>query len=205
MEKQVISNPESVTQDKYNKVTVFLTKFVFGDQFGMLRNLGFVDSYTQDPDIMNILTSLGEKQRFLFLLFKNKKLGVSDIKNIILSISTVPIQVVFSYELINDYLMIVIDFPEDFIQDYEYIVQGRFSKLSNQFREHFPLSVDVVNEKGYRIGSEYSLYYHIFNKTEWLKNFWMDRLGLCELDDKLELWHSPDKEDLIFNLKTLIK
>lgn len=204
MEKQVSSNTESVTQDRYNKVTVFLTKFMFGDKFEMLRKLGFVDSYTQDPQIMNILT-LGQNQRLLFLLFKNKKLGVSDIKRVILELASVPIQVVFSYELINDYLMIVIDFPESFTQDYDHIVKGKFSKLSQPFRDQFPVSVDVVNEKGYRVGREYTLYYHIFNKTEWLKNFWMERLGLCELDDKLELWHSPDEKDLVFNLKTLMK
>lgn len=203
MEKQVSSNTEQEKQDKFNKTTVFLTKFIFGNNFDMLRKIGFADSYTSDPEIMSILT-LGQNQRLLFLLFRNKKLGINEMKKVVIDLAIVPVQSVFSYELVNDYSMIVIDFPEKYTQDYDYVVKGMYSKLSDSFKEKFPISRDVFNSKKVRIGKEYTIYYHIFNKTEWLKNFWMERLGLIELDDKLELWEKPGDSDLIFDVKKII-
>lgn len=203
MEKQVHSNTEEKTQSKFNKITVFLAKFLFGDNFDVLKKVGYIDSYTSDPEIMKILT-LAENQRLLFLLFRNKKLGIQDMQKIIFELAIMPVQVVFSYELVNDYFMIVIDFPEKYTLDYDHVVKGRYSKLSDGFKDKFPVSRDVYNSNNVRIGKEYTIYYEIFNKTEWLKNYWMDRLGLIELDEKLELWQSPDKKDLEFDVKTIL-
>lgn len=199
MEKQVHSNT-----DKFNKISTFLVKFIYGENFDMLKKSGFEDGYTSDPDISSMLT-LGANQRMLFLLFRNKKLKLEDLKKISVSLANIPIDVVFSYELVNDYSMVVIDFPEKYIADYDHIVNGRYSKLSESFKNHFPITKDVYNAKKIRIGKEYTIYHHIFNKTNWLKNFWCERLNLVELDDKLELWHSPDKADLVFEVKNLFK
>lgn len=203
MEKQVNSNIEQEKQQMFNKTTVFLTKFIFGDNFDMMKKAGFIDSYTSDPNIMNILT-LGQNQRLLFLLFKNKKIGLEQMKKIVTDLAAIPVQIVFSYELVNDYSMIVVDFPEKYIQDYDFITQGKYSKLSDSFKDKFPVSREVSNSKGQRMGREYTIYYHIFNKTDWLKNVLMERLGLMELDDKLELWSSPDQTDLIFNVTKIM-
>lgn len=202
MEKQTSSNTEQEKQDKFNKTTVFLTKFIFGNNFDMLKKTGFIDSYTSEPEIMKILT-LNENQRFLFLLFKNNKLKTEEMKQIVSDLAIVPVQIVFSYELINDYSMIVIDFPEKYTKDYDHVVNGMYSKLSEEFKEKFPITRDVFNDKKVRIGKEYTIYYHIFNKTEWLKDFWMERLNLIELDDKLELWEKPNESDLVFDIKKI--
>lgn len=207
MQQQENSNTDLVqskSQVKYNKITVFLAKFIFGGNFDMMKKVGFIDSYTSDPEIMNILT-LASNQRLLFLLFKNKKLNLSEMKKVVTDLAIIPVQVVFSYELVNDYAIIVIDFPEKYTQDYDCIVQGKYSKLSDSFKDKFPTTVDVLNSKKQRLGMEHTLYYHIFNKTEWLKEFWMKRIGLIELDEKLELWQKPDNKDLIFDVNNIIK
>ena len=206
MEKQVHfeNELERQKQDKFNKITTFLGKFIFGQNFDMLKKVGLIDCYTSDPQIMEIL-QLNENQRFLFILFKNKKLNLEEIKKVVTALSTVPVDVVFSYELVNDYSMVVLDFPVEFVPDYDHIVNGKYSKLSDQFKVVFPETREVFNEKKQRLGKEYTLYYHIFNKTEWLKNFWMERLGLVELDEKLELWSPPtQKEDLIFDVNNIL-
>jgi hypothetical protein len=201
MERQVISE----NKDKiFNKTTVFLTKFIFGDHFDMMKKLGLIDSYVEDPEIMKIVTP-GKDQRILFLLFKNKKLTLADLKKITLEMAISSVQVVFSYELINDYSMIVVDFPQEFIYDYDCIKEGKYSKLSGNFKSRFPMTVDVYNDKNIKIGKEYTLYHHIFNRTDWLKNFWLERLGLMELDEKLELWEQPLEKDLIFNINKIEK
>lgn len=186
----------------FNKTTTFLTKFLFQENLDILKKVGFIDSYTSDPSIMEILT-LGKDQRFLFILFKNKKLTLEDLKKVVNDLSKLPIQTVFAYELINDYAMVVIDFPEKYIKDYDNLVEGKYSKLSFDFKDTFPMTIDVFNENKQRIGKEYTIYYHIFNKTDWLKNFWMERFALMELDDKLELWEKPNSKDLNFNIKNI--
>lgn len=210
MEKQVISNSVNVNektvesvQDNLNKTSIFLTKFIFANNFDALKKSGFVNSYTKDPEIMNIIT-LAENQRLLFLLFKNKKMGANNLKKIVSELATIPVQIVFSYELVNDYSMIVIDFPERYTIDYDSIVQGKYSKLSLEFKQGFPATRDVRNTSGERVGAEYTIYYHIFNKTDWLREFWEKRLNLMELDPKLELWDVPDERDLIFNVKNIL-
>jgi len=204
MEKQVHSNElEKQKQDKFNKITAFLGKFIFGANFDTLKKVGLVDCYTSDPEIMEIL-QLAENQRFLFLLFKNKKLNLEEIKKVLTTLTTVPVDVVFAYELVNDYCMVVLDFPVEFISDYDHIVNGRYSKLSEQFKVVFPETRDAFNEKKQRLGKEYTIYYHIFQKSDWLKEFWCERLGLVELDEKLELWSKPEKEDLIFEVKNIV-
>lgn len=206
MEKQVHSNQQekinSLT-DKFNKTTVFLTKFIFQDSFDMIKKSGYVDAYISDPEIMNIL-QLTERQRFLFLLFRNKKLNLEDLKRITTSLAAIPVEIVFSYELVNDYSMIVIEFPERFVDDFDHVVKGNYSKLSQSFKDRFPTTKEALNTKGQVMGKEYTLYYHIFNKTQWLKDFWMERLGLCELDPKLELWEIPNETDLTFNIQNIL-
>lgn len=206
MEKQEVSKEKSTEnkiEQKFNKTTVFLSKFVFGENFDILKKIGFIDTYVEDPEIMKILT-LGNNQRLLFLLFKTKKLKTEEIKKIVKDLSKAEIQVVFSYELVNDYLMVVIDFPENFISDYDNIVYGKYSKLSEEFKNGFPTVTEVFNTLGQRLGKEYTIYHHIFNKTKWLKEFWMEKLDLAELDDNLELWDKPQQKDLIFDKNKII-
>ena len=208
MEKQVNSN--TAIEHKFNKTTVFLTKFIFGDNFDMMKKIGFIDTYISDPEIDKMFNIDGDQkifdknQRVLFLLFKNKKLPAKDIKKIVTDLALVPIYIYFSYELINDYSMIVIDFPEKYIPDYDHFINGMYSKFSQSFKDKFPVARDVFNAKNIKIGKEYTLYHHVFNKTEWLKNFWMERLGLMELDEKLELWEKADNKDLIFDVSKII-
>jgi hypothetical protein len=207
MVKQVNTNKtskfEEEIQDKFNKTTIFLTKFLFGPNLDVLKNAGFVDSYVKDPDILNMIT-LSPKQRLLFLLFKTKKMTTNQLRKIVEELSTENIGIVFSYELVNNYSMIVIDFPERLVDDYDRVVVGAYSKLTEGYKSGFPPTRDVFNDKKQRVGAEWTIYTHIFNKTQWLQNFWMEKLGLSELDPTLELWSKPTETDLIFNKKNII-
>ncbi len=193
--------------EHFNKTTTFLTKFLFQDNLDMMKKVGFIDSYISDPSIdssiFEILNPKGD-QRFLFILFKNKKLTTKDLSKIVTDLSKIPITPIFTYELVNDYVMIVVEFPGKYIKDYDNITQGRYSKLSIEYKDSFPATRDVFNENKQRVGKEYTIYHHIFNKTDWIKNFWMEKLGLMELDEKLELWEKPNEKDLVFNINNII-
>ena len=189
---------------KHNKISLFLTRFLFNENMEMLRKTGFIDSFTKDKNTDLSIFNLDESKK-LFLLFKSKKLGLFDIINIIKELVSIEIHVLCKYDLFDDYQMVVIDFPKEFNSDYDNIVDGKYSKLSSKFKASFPETEDVFNEKKVRIGKRHTIYYHIFNKTEWLQNYWKTKLNLIELDDKLELWTKPLEQDLVFDIKNYIK
>jgi hypothetical protein len=203
MEKQVYSNIEGVHQTRFNIATVFLTKFIFGENLDLLKKLGYVDAYIKDQYISGI-EGISDN-RLLFLLFKNKKMSANQVQKIISTLPVIPSKILISYEIIEDYFVIVLDFPHGYGEDYDNILKGSYSKLSEGFKEKFPSTVEVRNEDGKRVGREWTLYYHIFNKTEWLYDFWCKRLNMAELDENLELWQKPEEKDLILNLKQLLK
>ena len=203
MEKQVHSNTEGIYQTRFNKITVFLTKFIFSSNLTILKGLGYIDGFVRDEIISN-LEGL-EDHKYLFLLFKNKKMSAKQVERIVKGLTLIKAEVLISYELVDDYFMVVLDFPNKYVEDYNNILEGRYSKLSEEFQNKFPSIVDVKNEDGKKLGKEYTLYHHIFNKTDWLKNFWCEKLNLVELDESLELWQKPDKRDLVFDIKNYIK
>ncbi len=196
MEKQVNSN------EKFNKTSVFLTKFIFRENFDSLKKAGFVNSFVSDPNVQPMLAPT-PTTRFLYLLFKNDKINMDGIRKIVETLVQVKSEIVFSYELVNDYLMVVLKWPQEYVKDFDLVTTGSYSKLSPNFKDGFPITKDVVNDKKKYIGKEYSIYHHIFNKTDWLKNFWKNKLGLVELAPDLELWDKPEEKDLFFNINTL--
>jgi hypothetical protein len=206
MEKQVYSNQEEKAknfQGKFNRITTFLAKPIFQENFDVIKKSGFINAFTSDPEIMELLT-LSSNQRFLFLLFKNKKMNLDELKKIVSTLAQIPVEIVFAYELVNDYSMIVVEYPDKYLYDFDHVVKGEYSKLSQSFKEKFPMTKDINSPHGVWMAKEYTLYYHIFNKTEWLKNFWLERLGLADLSEKMEFWTQPSQEDLIFQIKSII-
>lgn len=212
MQLQENSNSGNELEQKYNRLndtkfnitSIFLTKFLFGANFDSLKKAGFINSYIKDPmvqDMIDIVTT--EDSRELFLLFKNNKLSTKTLTSIVETFLIIPGKVILSYEYIGNYSMIVISYPERFKGDFDKIVEGKYSKLSEEFKKGFPETREVLNSEQKVLGLEYTLYYHIFNKTDWLKKFWLKRLDLVELNENLELWEKPRKEDLVFDNKNI--
>lgn len=188
------------SKNNYNKTSVFLVKALFKENFDLLKKCGFVNGFIK-MDGLEILQGPG--RRLLLLLFKHNKLKITDIKNIIHQ--NTHVNVLFADELVNDYLVIAVEFPPEFNKDYDMFIEGKYSKFSKEFKSLFPKTKDAFNSKNVKVGKKYTLYYHIFHKTEWLKNFWKTKFELIELDDKLELWEKPNEEDTILKTENLIK
>lgn len=200
MEKLGQSKEESKIQEGFNKITVFLGRFVFNTSLDTIKKTGLINCYCKDEQYSDLI-SKETKQELLYVLFKNKKLSKEQIEKILISVSNSKLKVLHSYELIEDHFMIVLEFPKNFTEDYHNLVEGKYSKLSKEFKKAFPETKPLYNKEGKEIAKEYTLYYHIYNKTKWLKNFWMERLGLAEISENLELWSKPSEEDLVFNIK----
>lgn len=92
-------------------------------------------------------------------------------------------------DLGHNQVVLVYRIPRRFIQDYALFLDGKYSKMSKEFQACFAME-DIkrgpdgkpIMDNG-RFVKEPSRFFHIFNRTEWLKDRW-----------KLRLYGDLDKE-----------
>ena len=94
----------------------------------------------------------------------------------------------------HPYIVMVLPFPKHYIKDYNKILKGEYSKLSKSYKELFPME---------RNGKP-SLYYHIFNKTDGLKNYWENNLD-AELDVDKDFWQIFDTEQETLDINKIFQ
>ena len=82
-------------------------------------------------------------------------------------------------------------------RDIELVKQGKYSQTSPAFQGIFPKVVKI--KKGGYSKDEVSLQFRVFNKTEDLRQFWEDKLGV-DLDEEMEVWGGFIEEDETLNL-----
>lgn len=95
--------------------------------------------------------------------------------------------------------------PNKYIKDYNRFINGRYSRFSKEFKSLFPLKYYLMDGRGLPIKdpatdkpvTEYSMFYHIFNRTEQLRDKWYNKLG-NDTDLPYELYEkfSEEKETL---------
>lgn len=103
-------------------------------------------------------------------------------------------------------VIVVFRVPPKFGTDYLLFLNGAYSMTSPDFKACFQLKVYKQDDKGVYLKTstgayqtEYTMYHHIFNKTEYLRNKWRDALGDVLLPKDMELYDkcSIDKETLV--------
>ena len=85
-------------------------------------------------------------------------------------------------------------------KDFKLVKEGKYSKTSKQFQEIFPKVVKILRNGLHK--DEISLQYRIFNKTEDLKLYWEEKIGV-ELDEDMEIWQGWIEEKEILHPKIL--
>lgn len=107
------------------------------------------------------------------------------------------------YDVGYNLIMIISYLPDVFRSDYEHFINGYYSKFSEKAKKMFPDIKDAYRD-GVKVGKEYTIHYHIFNRTDWMKELWMKRLNVVELDDDLEYWSRPIIESETFDINKII-
>jgi hypothetical protein len=98
-----------------------------------------------------------------------------------------------TYVYDDKFTVIIFSFPERYSKDYNLVLKGKYSKLSKAYMELFP-------ELG--MSGKPSLYHHIFNKTEGLRNYWQKNLD-SEIDTSKDYWQTFDLERETFDYKNI--
>lgn len=98
-------------------------------------------------------------------------------------------------------VLMVYKVPKRFRRDYELFLEGKYSKLSSDYRKCFQMeqfkldSHDRPVKENGRYVKEYTDFYHIFNRTDHIKDVWKERLGYDKSEqifDDIELYDRQD-------------
>ncbi len=161
-----------------------------------LRSNGFINGYIKDSRQEN------SHKNSVYLLFKPQDLDrfreflddeYERTKNII-----------EDYDYENGYVVVVYQLNEKFHKDYELIRRGKYSKTSKIFQSEFPKTVKLI--KNGLNKDEISLQYRIFNKSDELKEFWEEKLGIdfnSIIGKDFEVWEGFDEEKEILTIDNL--
>jgi len=161
-----------------------------------LRSNGFINGYVKD------LRQEESHENSIYLLFKPHDLDkfreflddeYERTKNII-----------EDYDYENGYVVVVYQLDKSFKKDFQLIKQGQYSKTSIDFQKVFPKTVKII-KNGLR-RDELSLQYRIFNKSDELKEFWEEKLGIdfnSVVGKDYEVWEGFDEEKEILTINNI--
>lgn len=104
------------------------------------------------------------------------------------------------YDYDGGFVVMVYQLDEKWNDDYALVKQGKYSLTSEAFQKQFPKIVKVT-KNGLR-RDEISLQYRVFNKTEDVRKYWEDKIGIQFTDD-MEVWQGFVEEDEVLNIEKL--
>lgn len=109
------------------------------------------------------------------------------------------------YDYPGGYIVTVYKFPQEFIEEYDLFLGGKYSKFSKKYTSLFPTKIEILDEKTGTHKEKFSLQYHIFHRTNAIRKYWGDTFGMKEdeLPEDLEYWGIPDIEKETLNINDL--
>lgn len=155
----------------------------------LLKSNGFINGYFKDGsrDI--------QYQGVVYVLFKPTKLDA--FRDFLDGEYERTKSIIDDYDYNDGYVVVVYELDNKFKSDFALIKEGMYSKTSQEFQKLFPKIVKIKQGGLHR--DEISLQYRIFNKTEDLKQYWEEKLGV-DFEDEWEVWHGFDFDNETLNL-----
>ena len=108
--------------------------------------------------------------------------------------------IIDDYDYEDGYVVVVYEINPRLKDDIELVKQGKYSQTSRKFQDIFPKAIQI-RKNGLR-RDEISLQYRVFNKTDDLRQFWEDKLGV-EIEEDMEVWHGFFDEFEILDITKL--
>jgi hypothetical protein len=164
-----------------NASTLFLLQGI-GLDVKELNRYGFISAFIDDIN-HNI-----KYESSVFLLFQPHEL--EDLQQFIRKEYKRTELIREDYDYEDGYTVLAYSFPSKFFPDYEKFLMGEYSKFSDEYKNLFPKYEVITDDKNIP-KKTYSLYYHVFTKSNAFKKYFEDKLGVA-LDEDQEVWSSPD-------------
>lgn len=157
-----------------------------------LTKNGYINGYQKD-DSQEV-----QYENCIYILFKPENMDV--FKEFLDNEYERTKSVVDDYDYEDGYVVVVYKLMPKFKKDYQLIKQGKYSKTSPEFQALFPKIVKIT--KNGQLRDEISLQYRVFNKTEDLKVYWEEKIGV-DFDDSMEVWSGWNDENEILNINKI--
>ena len=180
-----------MSEIKKNITSIFMVPTLFIGRDNLIDN-GFVNGYVCD------LQKEFNYEDCVYVLFRPK--DIMRFREFLQVEYDRTESIVEDYDYEGGYVVVVYKLKTKFKKDFDLIKQGKYSKTSQEFKDLFPKTITIM--KGLLRRDEISLQYRVFYKTEDLKKYWEDKLGVDFTDD-MELWQGFNEEHESLNLKTL--
>ena len=177
--------------EKMTNSTVFLLRGI-RQVIGELEEVGFLNAYIDD------VHHEPHYKKAVYLLFKPESMDY--FRAYLMKEQDRHSMILEDYDYEGGYVVIVFGFPEEFHQEYDNFIDGKFSLFRTRYAKLFPMEV-LGRTKGLgSIVKNKSIYHHVFNRSAELKEHWETEIGV-ELDEEMEYWSRPDidKETLDIN------
>lgn len=176
---------------KKNVTSIFMVPTIKINKEKLFAN-GFINGYTKD---VSRDVQYEDSVYILFrpenmLLFREFVDGEYERTNSIID----------DYDYDGGFIVLVYELNSKFKKDFNLVKKGKYSKTSKEFQNLFSKVVKVVKSGLSR--DELSLQYRIFNKTDDMKKYWEERLGV-EFDDSMEVWQGFIEEDETLDIEKL--
>ncbi len=155
-----------------------------------LRENGFINAYIKDgkKDV--------QYENSAYLLFHPKDLD--RFKEFLDDEYERTKSIIDDYDYENGFIVLVYQLNSKFKKDFEFVKLGKYSQTSKEFQSEFPRVIKIKKNGLHK--DEVSLQYRVFNKTEDLKKYWEEKIGI-KFDDSMEVWQGfiDDRETLFID------
>ena len=158
---------------------------------GALRATGFVNAFISDKDREE---DYGEN-KVIYLLFKPNDLD--ECRLFVDNEYDRTENIIEDYDYSEGYIVVIYKLNLKYSSDFELVREGKYSKLSSNFKKMFPKIIKIKKRGLHR--DEISLQYRVFNRTPDLIEFWEKKIGIDWTDD-MEVWTGWDKTNEILNI-----
>jgi hypothetical protein len=149
-----------------------------------LKDNEFINAYIVDEkrDV--------QYENSVYLLFCPKKLD--QFKEFLDGEYERTVAIIDDYDYEHGFVVLVYELNKKFKADFGLIKLGKYSKTSKEFQSMFPKIIKIKKNGLHK--DEISLQYRVFNKTEDLRKYWEEKLGV-EFDDNMEVWQGFIEEN----------
>lgn len=149
-----------------------------GINFEEYKFKGFIDAYVGD------FNKEDYGDYFIFMLFKLEDL---DIKELIKNPNYVE-----DYDY-NGFVVVVFLYPEKFRMDYDLIKEGKYSKVSSEFKKSFPKEIYFYDSETKRKFLGNSYIYKVINRFAYIADDLAEMLWV-EVTPEMEYWKGFELE-----------
>lgn len=159
-----------------------------------LREHEFINAYCKD------IKSDEHYENCIYLLFKPK--DMDKFYEFVDSEHERTSSIIKDYEYNGGFVILVYKLDSKFNKDFDLIRQGKYSKVSDKFKEKFDKTIRVVkkSEGRYQEKEEQTLQWKVFTKSDDLREYWEKKIG-HSLKDDMETWPIWEEENEILDIE----